>query len=83
MKVEVRLFATFAAFLPPDSIAGAAVVEITDGATVAELAERLGIPAALPRITLVNGDDAGPDRRLTAGDVMALFPPLAGGSSRE
>lgn len=79
MRVEVRLFATFAAFLPPDSVAGAATVEIAEGATVAELAERLGIPAALPRITLVNGEDAGLDRRLAFGDVVALFPPLAGG----
>lgn len=79
MKVEVRLFATFAVFLPPDSVAGAAVVEIAEGETVAEIAERLGIPAALPRITLVNGDDAAPDRRLASGDVVALFPPLAGG----
>lgn len=79
MKVEVRLFATFAVYLPPASVAGTAVVEISEGGTVAELAARLGIPAALPRITLVNGDDAGPDRQLASGDVVTLFPPLAGG----
>jgi molybdopterin converting factor small subunit len=79
VKVEIRLFATLAPFLPPNSVAGAAVVSVPEGGTVAEIAERLGIPAALPRIALVNGEDAAPDRRLAAGDVVALFPPLAGG----
>jgi molybdopterin converting factor small subunit len=79
VKVEVRLFATFAAFLPPNSVAGAATVEVGEGTTVATLAERLGIPAAVSRITLVNGEDADPDRRLASGDVVAVFPPLAGG----
>jgi molybdopterin converting factor small subunit len=79
VKVEVRLFATFAPFLPPGSVAGTAMLELAEGDTVAEVGERLGIPAALPRITLVNGDDAAPDRRLVAGDVVSLFPPLAGG----
>ena len=79
MKVEVRLFATFAAFLPPHSVAGAAAIEVGEGTTVAGLAEHLGIPAAVSRITLVNGEDADPDRRLASGDVVAVFPPLAGG----
>jgi molybdopterin converting factor small subunit len=79
VKVEVRLFATFAAFLPPHSVAGAATVEVGEGTTVAALAERLGIPPAVSRVTLVNGEDADPDRRLASGDVVALFPPLAGG----
>ena len=79
MKVEVRLFATFAAFLPPESVAGVTSVEVPEGTTIAVLAERLGIPAAASRITLVNGEDADPDRRLASGDVVAMFPPLAGG----
>lgn len=79
MKVEVRLFATFAAFLPRDSVAGTASLELPEGTTVAALAARLGIPAAASRITLVNGEEAAPDRCLAAGDVVAMFPPLAGG----
>lgn len=78
MKVEVRLFATFAACLPPGR-ATPATVEIPEGSTVAELTARLGIAPALPRIALVNGEDAAPERRLVAGDVVTLFPPLAGG----
>jgi molybdopterin synthase sulfur carrier subunit len=78
VKVEVRLFATFAAFLPPGS-AGSTALDIPDGSTLAELAARLGIPPALPRVALVNGEDAVPERRLVPGDVVTVFPPLAGG----
>jgi molybdopterin converting factor small subunit len=79
VRIEVKLFATLASYLPPGGGVGSAVIEIPPGSTVAEVAARLGIPSAQPRIVLVNGHDAGPDHRLAAGDVVTLFPPLAGG----
>lgn len=79
MRVEVRLFATLASYLPSGSRGGATVLEIPQECTVADLVTRLGIPPALPRIALVNGHEADPDRRLATGDVVTLFPPLAGG----
>jgi hypothetical protein len=47
---------------------------------VSELWRLLGIPAALPRICLVDGEDADPEGELTPGAVVAAFPPLAGGA---
>jgi molybdopterin converting factor small subunit len=41
--------------------------------------QRLGIPFELERVTLVNGGNATPERTLQAGDVVTVFPPLAGG----
>lgn len=79
MKVEVRLFATLASFLPPGSRDGAAVVDVPDGVTPRELARRLGIPADLERVLLVNGAEAPTDRPLRDADVVTLYPPLAGG----
>lgn len=79
MRIEVRLFATLVSYLPPGSGGGTAMVELPDGGTVDDVAAHLGIPSGLQRIILVNGRDAGPDRRLTAGDIVTLFPPLAGG----
>jgi molybdopterin converting factor small subunit len=79
VRVEVRLFATFASYLPPGSGGGAAMIEMPAGSTVDDVAARLGIPSGLQRIVLVNGYDAGPDRCLSAGDIVTLFPPLAGG----
>ncbi|MGH7353370.1 MAG: MoaD/ThiS family protein [Candidatus Rokuibacteriota bacterium] len=77
--VEVRLFATLAAFLPADARGGATRLEVPEGTTPRELTRRLGIPPALERVTLVNGLDADPDRPLATEDVVTVFPPLAGG----
>jgi len=79
VRVEVRLFATLVPFLPPDSRDGAAVLEVPEGSTVHDVVRRLGIPADLERVTLLNGGDSAPDARLHAGDVVTVFPPLAGG----
>ena len=81
MRVEVRLFAILARYLPNDH-AGATFLDVADGNTVADVARSLGIPDDLSRIVLVNGRDAGEDWRLADGDVITLFPPLAGGSGR-
>ena len=79
MTVEVRLFATLAQFLPPDSTAGSAVLALPDGATVGDVTRRLGIPPALECVLLRNGANVDVDARLSAGDVIDIFPPLAGG----
>jgi molybdopterin synthase sulfur carrier subunit len=79
VKIEVRLFATLTAFLPPHSREGAALLDVSPGSTVRDVVRGLGIPADLERVCLVNGDDAGPERVLQPGDVLTVFPPLAGG----
>jgi sulfur-carrier protein len=80
VRVEVRLFATLARYLPEDNDAGVACLEVGAGSTVADVARALGIPFELSRIVLVNGRDAPDHQALAAGDVVTLFPPLAGGA---
>lgn len=79
MRVEVRLFATLVPFLPRESRDGAAILEVSEGSTVHDVVRRLGIPADVERVTLLNGGDSTPDARLHDGDVLTVFPPLAGG----
>ena len=79
MRVEVRLFATLARYLPQPSQTDSTSLDIADGSTVGDVAAALGIPADLSRITLVNDTEADEARRLHPGDVVTLFPPLAGG----
>jgi len=80
VRVEVRLFATLARFLPPGSRDGVAVLDVPEGSSAADVARRLGIPAGFDRVLLVNGREAEPERTLVPGDVLALYPPLSGGS---
>ena len=79
MRVEVRLFATLVDFLPSQGRDGIVQLEVPDGSTVAEVTGRLGIPADVARVVLVNGRDVEPEQRLAKQDVVTIFPPLAGG----
>jgi molybdopterin converting factor small subunit len=80
VRIEVRLFANLAAFLPPHGRDGVAELEIPEGSTVTEVTHHLGIPPDLARVVLVNGRDADAEARLAPRDVVTIFPPLSGGS---
>jgi molybdopterin converting factor small subunit len=80
MNVEVRLFATLRKKLPPGSPRGKCHLELPDDATLAELLARLDIPRESAQMVLVNGEhDRDFERRLRDGDVLSIFPPVAGG----
>lgn len=79
MRIEVRLFATLERYLPPGSRNGIAVLDVPDDSTAADVAAQLGIPAGFERVLLINGREAVPERRLVPGDVLDVYPPLAGG----
>ena len=79
MKIEVRLFATLAAYLPDESDGRSAALEVADGSTVADAVRLLGIPDDMPFIAMIDGRDSALDRPLGDGDVLSLFAPLAGG----
>jgi molybdopterin converting factor small subunit len=80
VKVEVQLFATLAAYLPAAAGSDSATLDVPEGSTVDDLVRALAIPLELDCIRVVNGVDADPDQVLSAGDVLSIFPPLAGGS---
>lgn len=81
MKVRLQLFASLSRYLPGgggEESQGAALV-LPEGTTLGALVQRLGVPDEVPRINLVNGRDAEAEQVLRDGDVVSLFPPLAGG----
>ena len=82
MRIEVRLFATLARFLPKGAETGSTYLDVAEGSSVGDVAEALAIPTDLSRIILVNDQDADENRGLVEGDVVTLFPPLAGGARR-
>lgn len=79
MKVEIHLFATLAAYLPPGGVGDSVTLEVPDGSTVGQVVGSLGIPPGYECVTVVNGHDVPPEHVLAAGDALTLFPPLAGG----
>lgn len=80
MQVELRLLAGIKGFLgEEDRERGRSSFDVDDGETVAGLMEHAGIDKARTVVVLVNGRHAGPDRMLANGDVIAVFPPVAGG----
>ena len=79
MKIEVRLFATLATYLPDESDGRSVTLEVPDCGMVGDVVRSLGIPEDMPFITMINGRDVAFDQPLADGDVLSLFPPLAGG----
>jgi molybdopterin converting factor small subunit len=79
VKVAVHLTATLRAYLPAGTVGDNVVLDVPEGATVDQVVHSLRIPRELERLTVVNGRDAVPDQALSEGDVLSVFPPLAGG----
>ena len=80
MRVEVRLYATFAAFAPSRTAGIAFDAQVIEGSSIADLIRQLGIPEAEVHLAMVNGRLIH-DRSLALGegDRVGLFPPVGGG----
>jgi sulfur carrier protein ThiS len=84
VKVTLKLFASLAVHLPAEARAGHQVdLEVAPDTTVRDLIQRQGIPPAQCAIVLVDGawvaaSDRGA-RLLAEGEVLAIWPPVAGG----
>jgi molybdopterin converting factor small subunit len=79
VKVEVHFFATLSAYRPGGTDGDGLTLDVPDGTTVRDLIRALRVPPDVDCLRVVNGRDAPPDQRLVDGDVVSLFPPLAGG----
>jgi molybdopterin converting factor small subunit len=80
MTIELRLFASLRTHLPPGSPRGKCVLDVPAGTSVGAVLTRMHIPFASAHLLLVNGEhDRDFDRVLGDGDVLSVFPPVAGG----
>jgi molybdopterin converting factor small subunit len=52
---------------------------VPEGVTVGEVIAMVKIPEEIPLLRIVNGVHVPIDHRLKEDDVLALFPPIAGG----
>ncbi len=79
LQVEVKLIATLRRHLPPGARGNSCWLEAQPGTSVNELLARLGVPDLESHVILVNGRDAEASQILQDGDVVAVFPAMAGG----
>ena len=79
MKITAKLFATLRRHTPTGTVGNAFEQEAEDASTVGELIEAWGVPDDVPLIIFVNSRHAEKEQILHEGDVLAVFPPIAGG----
>ena len=79
MPIEVRLFATLRRYAPAEAVNGVFSADGQAGCTVAELLEKIKIPAEEVHLIMVNGVGSKLETFLSAGDRVGLFPPIGGG----
>lgn len=84
MLITFKLYASLTQYLPHEArYTNRVPLELPDGATVAAVIEPYGLPKELVHLVLINGVYVPPDERLTRvlvdSDVLAIWPPIAGG----
>ncbi len=79
MEIEVKLFATLRDYLPQGSGRFSCKLDIEEKTRVEDILTRLKIPEEMPKIILINGIHGKKDQLLKEGDVLSVFPPVAGG----
>ena len=84
MKITFKLYASLTEYLPPAARRDNRIeLDVAADATIAQIIEPLGMPPKLVHLVLVNGKYIHPEERLSAtlveGDVLAIWPPIAGG----
>ena len=83
MKIKFKLFATLADYLPQPSRTNSVELEVAAGSTIQSIIDQFQLPGKLVHLVLVNGLYIYPTARITTklkeGDVLAIWPPIAGG----
>ena len=84
MKITLKLFASLTDYLPPESkYTNIVDLDIAPDTTIGQLVEQYRLPEKLVHLVLVNGSYVAPEKRptqtLNEGDVLAIWPPIAGG----
>jgi len=83
MPITVKLYAGLTRYLPDGASNNAVQMDLADGTTAATVIDCFDLPEELVHIVLLNGVYIQPEDRagtvLKDGDVLALWPPVAGG----
>jgi len=78
MKISVRLLVHLRQYCPENTI-DTFDVSCNKGAIVSSFLKLLNIPASEQTVILVNGRHSEKDTKLSDGDLVTIYPPVAGG----
>lgn len=84
MKITLKLFASLTDYLPAaDRSSNITQLDVPPEASILQIIEPFGLPPKLVHLVLINGTYVDPAQRasrtLLEGDVLAIWPPIAGG----
>ena len=83
MRVTLELYASLLSYLPPRADRHRVEVDVPDDTVVADLLTMFSVPPERAHLVLHNGVFVPPEERetlnLRPGDVIAVWPPVAGG----
>ena len=84
MNITFKLFASLTDYLPAEArYTNVLNLNVAPDATIMQIIEPYGMPPKLVHLVLINGKYIEPEKRLTQnlqeGDVLAIWPPIAGG----
>ena len=83
MQINIEFYASLMQYLPSGKTRHRREIRVQDGLRVSRLIEQFHIPEKMAHIVLVNGHfvdaDKRADRELVEGDVVSIWPPVAGG----
>jgi sulfur carrier protein ThiS len=84
MQITFKLYASLTEYLPQDKrTSNMMALEVAQDASIAQIIEPFALPMKLVHLVLINGSYVPPEERgtrtLVEGDVLAIWPPIAGG----
>jgi sulfur carrier protein ThiS len=84
MNITLKLFASLTDYLPVESkYTNIVALDVAEGTTIGDIIEQHSLPEKWVHLVLVNGVYIYPEQRAThtlvEGDVLAIWPPIAGG----
>ena len=84
MKITFKLYATLQHLLPQGAVKNAVHIDVADDASLNDIIDQYKVPRELAHLVLVNGvfqceADRDQPHLLKESDVLAIWPPVAGG----
>jgi len=84
MEIELKLFMMFKKYGPPDQVDGRSRMQIQPETRFVDVLHTISMPVEEDKIIVINGIshkqcDAVNELEIKEGDIVAIFPPIAGG----